>query len=136
MATLGQLVIAGTDNSETFSTGFCRLSSGSCGFTSSALFAQTDLAGGTGDFGKNSGTTGVGVWGQTGGVGSAVYGEATSSKTVALAGVTTSSMVLATAQQAKAAHVKAAVPGTGLFTIRLTAKAPVGGLKVAYFVLN
>ena len=62
--------------------------------------------------------------------------EGTSSKTVTLAGVSTSSLVLATAQQAKAAHVKAAVPGTGLFTIRLTAKAQVGGLKVAYFVLN
>jgi hypothetical protein len=32
--------------------------------------------------------------------------------------------------------VKAAVPGSGSFTIRLTGKAPTGGLKVAYFVLN
>jgi hypothetical protein len=51
-------------------------------------------------------------------------------------GVTSASMVLATAQQAKSAHVKAAVPGSGSFTIRLTGKAPTGGLKVAYFVLN
>jgi hypothetical protein len=59
-----------------------------------------------------------------------------SSKTISLGGVTTSSMVLATAQQARAVHVKAAVPGTGSFTIRLTGNAPTGGLKVAYFVLN
>jgi hypothetical protein len=65
-----------------------------------------------------------------------IVAEGTSSKTVTLTGVTTSSMVLATAQQAKATHVKAAVPGTGSFIIRLTGKAPVGGLKVAYFVMN
>jgi hypothetical protein len=138
--------------------------------------------GGTGVYGHNSANSGIGVWGQMGGVGTGVYGQSTafgvgvlgdapvgtgvqakstdgtaldvvgkatfsrsgvvtvvagtSSKTVTLAGVTTSSMVLATAQQAKAVHVKAAVPGTGSFTIRLTGKAPVGGLKVAYFVLN
>jgi nicotinamidase-related amidase len=63
-------------------------------------------------------------------------GEGTSSMQVTLAGVTTSSMVLATAQQARAAHVKAAVPKSGSFTIWLTATAPAGGLKVAYFVLN
>ena len=45
-------------------------------------------------------------------------------------------MVLATAQQSKDVYVKAAVPGAGKFTIQLTAKAPTGGLKVAYFVLN
>jgi len=137
---------------------------------------------GTGVYGHNTGASGIGVYGKTGGVGSAVYGEATAngagvfgdttngtgvqarstngaalnvlgkakfsrsgivtvsagtaSKTVTLAGVTTSSMVLATAQQNASAHVKAAIPGSGSFTIRLTANAPTGGLKVAYFVLN
>ncbi len=32
---------------------------------------------GTGVYGHNTGSTGIGVWGQTGGTGSAVYGEAT-----------------------------------------------------------
>jgi hypothetical protein len=58
------------------------------------------------------------------------------SRTVTLAGVTTASMILATSQQNKGVYVKAAVPGTGSFTIRLTGNAPTGGLKVAYFVLN
>jgi hypothetical protein len=57
-------------------------------------------------------------------------------RTVTLAGVTTASMILATSQQNKGVYVKAAVPGTGSFTIRLTSNAPSGGLKVAYFVLN
>ncbi|HEY7042639.1 MAG TPA: hypothetical protein VH419_03125 [Nocardioidaceae bacterium] len=58
------------------------------------------------------------------------------SKSVTLAGVTTSSMVLVTAQQNKAVTVKAAVPAAGSFRIFLTGNAPSGGLKVAYFVLN
>ena len=57
-------------------------------------------------------------------------------RTVTLAGVTAASMILATSQQTRAAYVKAAVPGSGSFTIRLTGNAPTGGLKVAYFVLN
>jgi hypothetical protein len=57
-------------------------------------------------------------------------------RTVTVAGVTTASMILATSQQNKGVYVRAAVPGTGSFTIRLTANAPTGGLKVAYFVLN
>jgi hypothetical protein len=56
--------------------------------------------------------------------------------TVALAGVTIASMILATSQQNKGVYVRAAVPGTGSFTIRLTGNAPTGGLRVAYFVLN
>ena len=60
----------------------------------------------------------------------------TSSKTVTLAGVTTASMILATAQQNTTRLVKAAVPGTGSFVIKLNGTAPTGGLKVAYFVLN
>jgi hypothetical protein len=58
------------------------------------------------------------------------------SLTVTLGGVTSASMVLATAQQSKSVYVKAAVPGNGIFTIRLTGNAPTGGLKIAYFVLN
>ena len=60
----------------------------------------------------------------------------TSSKTISLAGVTTASMVLATAQQLTTVFVKAVVPASGSFSIRLTGNAPTGGLKVAYFVLN
>jgi hypothetical protein len=59
-----------------------------------------------------------------------------SSRTVHLAGVTRASMVLATAQQATAVFVQAAVPVAGTFSIQLTGPAPGGGLKVAYFVLN
>jgi hypothetical protein len=59
-----------------------------------------------------------------------------SSMTVTLAGVTTSSMVLATAQQKANVYVKAVVPASGSFTIWLTGKAPSGGLRVVYFVLN
>ncbi len=64
------------------------------------------------------------------------FAAGTSSKTVTLAGVTTSSMVLATAQQNTTRMVKAAVPGTGSFVIKLNGTAPTGGLRVAYFVLN
>jgi hypothetical protein len=45
-------------------------------------------------------------------------------------------MVVATAQQIGNVFVKAAVPGPGLVNLILTGNAPVGGLKVAYFVLN
>ena len=58
------------------------------------------------------------------------------SRTVQLAGVTATSMVFVTAQQATAVHVTAAVPAAGEFTIRLTGPAPARGVKVAYFVLN
>lgn len=57
-------------------------------------------------------------------------------RTVTLAGVTNSSMVLATAQQSKAVYVKAVIPAAGSFKVFLTGKAPTGGLRVAYFVLN
>ena len=107
VATQGQPVLAGLENSETFGTTICRLATGTCGGTNSALYVQTDLesgkavqalanngigvqafgkttgvrgqaaANGTGVFGTHNGDTGIGVWGQTGGVGSAVYGEAT-----------------------------------------------------------
>ena len=58
------------------------------------------------------------------------------STTVTLAGVTTASMVVATAQQNGNVFVKAAVPAGGSFKIFLNGNAPAGGLKVAYFVLN
>jgi hypothetical protein len=60
----------------------------------------------------------------------------TASKTVSLGGVTTSSMVIGTAQQNGNVFVKAALPSGGSFKLFLTGNAPVGGLKVAYFVLN
>ncbi len=60
----------------------------------------------------------------------------TATRKVTLAGVTTASMILATAQQDGAVYVRSAVPASGSFTIHLTGKAPAGGLKVAYFVLN
>jgi len=50
--------------------------------------------------------------------------------------VNSNSMILATTQQTPGPGVKAAVPGSGAFTIYLTANAPAGGLKVAYFILN
>jgi hypothetical protein len=46
-------------------------------------------AGGTGVYGENSGSTGIGVWGRTGGTGSAVYGQATANG-VGLNGVSAS----------------------------------------------
>lgn len=58
------------------------------------------------------------------------------SVTVTLAGVTTSSMILATLQQAAGAvAVASAVPGSGSFTVNLTA-APAAKVKVAYFVIG
>lgn len=114
---------------------------------------------GVGVFGVNTGTgvglagfsangTGVGASSKNG-TALAVSGKATfnrsgvvtlpkgtSKKTVSMAGVTAASMVLATAQQNTSVSVKAAVPAAGSFKIVLTGKAPPGGLKVAYFVLN
>jgi hypothetical protein len=113
-----------------------------------------------GVFGNATGDSGTGVWGEsssgtgvransatgtalhvTGKVkfsrsGTTTISAGTSSKAISLARVTTSSMVLATAQQSAGVYVKAAVPNNGSFTIRLTGNAPTGGLKVAYFVLN
>jgi hypothetical protein len=59
----------------------------------------------------------------------------TTKVTVTLAGVTTASLILATAQAIAAkVAVEAAVPGSGSFTITLT-KAPTVALPVAWFVL-
>jgi hypothetical protein len=68
--------------------------------------------------------------------GTVTIASGTASKTVALGGVTASSMVVATAQQNGNVFVKAAVPAGGSFTIFLSGNAPGSGLKVAYFVLN
>jgi hypothetical protein len=112
------------------------------------VFGNATGASGTGVWGESSSGTGVRAKSATGTAlhvtgkakfsrsGIVTVAAGISSKTVTLAGVTTSSMVLATAQQFKTVHVKAAVPGSGAFTIRLTGNAPTGGLKVAYFVLN
>jgi len=113
-----------------------------------------------GVFGTATGASGTGIWGEstngtgvqansTSGIALSVTGKAkfsrsgivtitagTSSKSISLAGVKPSSMVLATAQQNAAVHVKAAIPSTASFVIKLTGNAPAGGLKVAYFVLN
>jgi uncharacterized metal-binding protein len=60
----------------------------------------------------------------------------TTKVTVTLAGVTTASLILATAQAVAAkVAVEAAVPGSGSFTITLT-KAPTVALPVAWFVLT
>ena len=108
------------------------------------------LNNGTGNGVAGRADTGTGVLAaSTGGTALKVTGKAvfsrsgittiaagTSSKTITLARVTTASMVLATAQQSSTVYVKAVIPASGSFSIRLTGNAPSGGLKVAYFVLN
>ncbi len=103
---------------------------------------------GVGVFGDTSNGTGV-LARSTNGTALDVRGKATFSRSgqvtvaagtastkVTLAGVTTASMILATAQRDGTVFVRSAVPAAGSFTIHLTGKAPAGGLKVAYFVLN
>jgi hypothetical protein len=116
-----------------------------------AAGVATNASGGTGLLGDEYSASGVGVEADSSGGGTALHvsGKAVfsrsgvvtvaagkSSLVVTLSGVTPASMVLATSQQNKTVYVKAAVPGAGSFTIRLTGNAPTGGLKVAYFVLN
>jgi hypothetical protein len=116
----------------------------------SCCSAVYGLNNGTGNGVAGRADTGTGVLAaSTNGVALQVSGKATfsrsgvvtvgagnASKAVSLAGVTTSSIILATAQQAAAVSVTAAVPSSGSFRIYLTGSAPTGGLKVAYFVLN
>lgn len=104
--------------------------------------------GATGVLGSSDSGTGVAAQSTTG-VALAVTGVATFSRsglamvaakqksvTITLAGVTTSSMILATLQQtAGTAAVASAVPGSGSFTIHLTA-APTSKVKIAYFILG
>jgi hypothetical protein len=117
---------------------------GGCG----AGVRGTNTSTGFGVFGSSTAGTGVAA-SSTNGTALSVQGKAkfsrsgpitvpanSASVTVTMAGVTTSSMVLATAQQNVKVYVKAVVPASGSFTIFLTGSAPSGGLKVAYFVLN
>jgi hypothetical protein len=120
---------------------------GKTGGTGSAMYGNA-TANGVGVFGKSqSGTalradspsgTALQVNGKTkfSRSGTTTISAGTASKTISLGGVTTSSMVIATAQQSLSVYVKAAVPASGSFKLVLTGNAPSGGLKVAYFVLN
>jgi len=103
---------------------------------------------GVGVFGDTTNGTGV-LARSTNGTALNVLGKATFSRSgpatieagaatrkITLAGVTTASMILATAQQDGTVYVRSAVPASGSFTIHLTGKAPAGGIKAAYFVLN
>jgi hypothetical protein len=120
---------------------------GDQGGTGSGVYGHA-LATGVGVFGDTTNGTGV-VARSTNGKALDVRGKAVfsrsgqvtiaagaASKKITLAGVTTASMILATAQQDGTVFVRSAVPASGSFTIHLTGKAPAGGLKVAYFVLN
>jgi hypothetical protein len=131
-----------------------------------AVLGDTDVSGGVGVLGLSKDGPGVlgespfGVYGQsdsgtgvfatsTSGLALAVDGPVTfttsgvatvpahaTKVTVTLAGVTTSSLILATPQAVAAkVAVEAAVPGSGSFTITLT-KAPKVALPVAWFVLT
>jgi hypothetical protein len=104
------------------------------------LYGIATSAGGTGVRAVNatSGGTALRVDGKASfsRSGTVAIAAGTASKTISLAGVTTSSMVVATAQQSGNVFVKAAVPAGGSFKIFLNGNAPGGGLKVAYFVLN
>lgn len=120
---------------------------GDQGGTGSGVYGLAK-ANGVGVFGDTTSGTGV-IARSTNGTALDVRGKATFSrsgqvtiavgtatKKITLARVTTTSMILATAQQDGTVYVRSAVPASGSFTIHLTGKAPAGGLKVAYFVLN
>jgi len=97
-----------------------------------------DTANGTGVLARSTKGTALDVRGKAkfSGSGLVTVAAGAASKKVTLAGVTSASMILATAQQDGTVSVRSAVPASGSFTIHLTGKAPAGGLKVAYFVLN
>jgi hypothetical protein len=108
----------------------------------------TNSGNGWGVFGASAGGVGVRAYSKNG-TALAVSGKATftrsgvvvvspgsKAKSVAMPGVSTRSMILATAQQNTTVWVKAVVPGSGDFSIVLSGKAPASGLRVAYFVLN
>ncbi len=70
----------GAETNETGGDAVSAYSASGTGVWGSGLTAGVEgvaSAGGTGVFGHNAGTTGIGVWGRTDGVGSAVYGQAT-----------------------------------------------------------
>jgi len=106
--------------------------------TGSGVGVYGDTTNGTGVNARSTNGTALNVVGKSKFSRSAtvVIAAGTAARTVTLAGVTTASMILSTAQQNAAVFVKAAIPAAGSFTIRLTGNAPAGGLKVAYFVLN
>jgi hypothetical protein len=97
-----------------------------------------DTTGGTGVLARSTNGTALDVRGKVSfsrsGLVTVTGGAA--SKKVTLAGITSASMILATAQQDSTVSVRSAVPASGSFTLHLTGKAPAGGLKVAYFVLG
>ncbi|HTK56822.1 MAG TPA: hypothetical protein VL295_08355, partial [Gemmatimonadales bacterium] len=147
----------GVYGTTTSGTGVLGQSSGSTGVgvegtsagNGSAVYGQNTGATGTGVFGDA--TTGTGVLAHsTSGTALAVNGPAHFSQSgialvpsgaksikVTMAGVTPSSMILATIQQGGGFYVKYAVPAAGSFSIFIN-KAPASPntVKVAYFVLN
>ncbi len=113
---------------------------------------RSNSANGKGVLGEATGTGGIGLLGVATNDGAAlvVQGKAkfdrsgkktipagSSSAVVTLAGVTSSSLILATLQKhALGFAVESAVPTAGSFKIRLNKPAPTGGLPVAWFVIN
>jgi len=82
-------------------------------------------------------TSGSGVHGPSGaGNGSSAKRQAAGTGVYASSDGGVASMVIAIAQEKTSVSVRAAVPGSGSFTIRLSGKAPASALEVAYFVLN
>jgi hypothetical protein len=81
-------------------------------------------AGGTGVFGHNEGSTGIGVWGQTGGSGSAVYGQATGNGVGVFGDTTSGTGVEARSTTGNALDVigKAVFSGSGIATVPAGAK--------------
>ena len=116
--------------------------------------AVLGIAGGSGPgiHGQSPSAAAPGVLAENtkGAVALAVYGIATfsrsgslhlaagaASKSQTLAGVTTSSLVLATLQKdAAGVYIQSAVPHSGRFTINLNQPAPTGGIDVGWLVLN
>lgn len=121
---------------------------GSTAGTGSGLYGQATSATGVGVTGTSATGTGVKA-STTSGVALSVVGKVTFSRSgvatvpagkkavkVTLAGVTASSLVLATPQKAETGvAVNAAAPAAGSFMITLTA-APTSALKVAWFVID
>lgn len=120
-------------------------------FSSTGVYGSgsTGVSGSGGSYGvRGFSPSGVGVVAKSRGTALTVLGKASFSRSdtvtvpqgekslMVTSSVTTSSMVLATAQQNAGVYVKAAVPTSGSFTIFLTGNAPTKGLKVAYFVLD
>jgi hypothetical protein len=82
--------------------------------------AQTTT--GTGVFGFTTGSTGIGVWGRTGGVGSAVYGEATANGAGVFGDTTNGTGVQARSTNGPALNVlgRAQFSGSGIAVVQST----------------